>query len=167
MFRFLVNELPPLNFVLTPFCERPTVQEDMDQDNVPTRLGRAKPGARPANHRERIKSARQTAEALFAPKPRSDAPLRSPPVPTADQSVRSAGLSETSTMAPVPSTAVKVPTASPAIPAEDLPRIRTWMRYGMTVSEVARVYGVPIGQIKQLLRDGRSSSFSCLILTVD
>jgi hypothetical protein len=33
-----------------------------------------------------------------------------------------------------------------------LPRIRTWVRYGMTARQVAEVYGVAVGEIERIVR---------------
>jgi hypothetical protein len=46
---------------------------------------------------------------------------------------------------------------TPAPPAREIPRsqfarIRTLARYGMTVSQVAEVYKVPVGEIERILR---------------
>jgi hypothetical protein len=44
--------------------------------------------------------------------------------------------------------------ANQGVPAAHATRIRTWLKYGMTVAEVAAVYGVPAGEIERLLGDG-------------
>src|SRR5579875_1642859 len=53
-----------------------------------------------------------------------------------------------------PATAAAPPGCDPApeIPHTHLTRIRAWLEYGMTVSQVARVYGVAAGEIERLLR---------------
>jgi transposase-like protein len=33
-------------------------------------------------------------------------------------------------------------------------RIRTWVNYGLTISQVAEVYGVAVGVIERILREG-------------
>jgi hypothetical protein len=38
------------------------------------------------------------------------------------------------------------------IPASQLARIRTWVKYGMTAAQVAEVYGVPASEIERALR---------------
>jgi hypothetical protein len=38
------------------------------------------------------------------------------------------------------------------IPVSQVARIRTLVKYGMTVPEVAQVYGVPAGEIKRIIR---------------
>jgi len=45
-----------------------------------------------------------------------------------------------------------MPTPLPAeIPPTHVARIRTWVRYGMKVTQVAQVYRVPVGEIERLL----------------
>jgi len=40
------------------------------------------------------------------------------------------------------------------IPQSEFARIRAWMKYGMTVAQVAGVYGVAVGAIERILRQG-------------
>jgi hypothetical protein len=42
--------------------------------------------------------------------------------------------------------------ANPEVPSAHFTRIRTWLKYGMTVEEVANVYGVEVGEIERMLR---------------
>jgi transposase len=44
------------------------------------------------------------------------------------------------------------PSAPSTIPASQVARIRVWVKYGMTVSQIAEVFGVPAGEIKRVLR---------------
>jgi len=37
------------------------------------------------------------------------------------------------------------------IPRAQFARIRTWVKYGMTVSQVAKVYGAAVGEIERIL----------------
>jgi hypothetical protein len=39
-----------------------------------------------------------------------------------------------------------------AIPESHFPRIRAWVRYGMTLPQVADVYGADIAEIERILR---------------
>ena len=96
--------------------------------------------------RERRAQARRVAEVLFAPNPRvTEKPA--------------ASLAEDVLLAvPVPAQreAIEAPTQpepppAKAIPATHLPRIRTWLRYGMTIAQVAAAYGVDAGEIAKLL----------------
>ncbi|MGB6564149.1 MAG: hypothetical protein WBE69_16230 [Candidatus Binataceae bacterium] len=38
-----------------------------------------------------------------------------------------------------------------AIPRSQFPRIRTWIKYGMSVAQVAQVYGVSSSEIDRIL----------------
>jgi hypothetical protein len=44
------------------------------------------------------------------------------------------------------------PSARPALPASQVAQIRIWVKYGMTVPQVAEVCGVPVGEIERVLR---------------
>jgi hypothetical protein len=37
------------------------------------------------------------------------------------------------------------------IPPSELPRIKAWLKYGMTIAQVTQVYGVAVGVIERLL----------------
>lgn len=95
----------------------------------------ANSGERYPNDRERIDRARRAAEALFAPKPRAVEAAPAPPV-------------RREVLAP--------PASRPPPPREvaesQAARIRTWVKYGMSVAEVAEVCGVPADEIERLLR---------------
>lgn len=95
----------------------------------------AKPGERYPTDRERIDRARQAAEALFAPKPR--AAEAAPPAPVRREVVTT-----------------PAPQASPPreVAESQVARIRTWVKYGMSVAEVAEVYGVSVDEIERVLR---------------
>jgi hypothetical protein len=41
----------------------------------------------------------------------------------------------------------------PAIPRSQFGRIRTLVKYGMTVAQVAKVYGVAVGDVARILRN--------------
>ena len=131
----------------------------MAGDHPPHRLpnGRARSDSRYPDHREWIAKARQAAEALFAPKPRSAEPPGAGPVPTAGQAKRVVRISETSKPTSAPGAAVKAPIEAepapvPTIPASQLVRIRTWVKYGMPVAQVAKLYGVPVDEVARVLR---------------
>ncbi|HEY2530338.1 MAG TPA: hypothetical protein VGJ20_20770 [Xanthobacteraceae bacterium] len=38
------------------------------------------------------------------------------------------------------------------IPVAHFARIRTWVKYGMTLPQVAQIYGVPTSEIERVLR---------------
>ncbi len=40
------------------------------------------------------------------------------------------------------------------IPRSHHARIRTWVQYGLTIPQVAEVYGVAVGVIERILREG-------------
>ena len=104
--------------------------------------------------RERITRARQAAEALFTVKP----PVSTPSVsdtPPADQSVRKPRVLRITSPSPVRHDEPESPVA-PAPPTREISRsqfgrIRALARYGMTVAQVADVYGVAVGEIKRIL----------------
>ncbi len=126
----------------------------MIASHPPRRPGvdRATPGSRYPDDRERIARARQAAEALFTPKsPRvrrsNSLPVLgdglSPDLPHAEEVANAAAIPEETAAPPsVPST----------IPASQVARIRVWLKYGMTVSQVAEIFGVPVGEIERALR---------------
>jgi hypothetical protein len=41
---------------------------------------------------------------------------------------------------------------TPAIPSSQFGRIRAWAKYGMTVAQVAGIYGVAVDVIERILR---------------
>jgi hypothetical protein len=117
---------------------------------------RAGSGERFPNDHERANKARQAAEALFAPKPRENeapnlatGPLTERRAP-ARYEVLPAAVRNERDIAPIGG----APPVRPPIPAAHAARIRTWLRYGMTIADVATVYGVGVGDIEQLLRKG-------------
>ena len=108
-------------------------------DRLPPRRPSGQTGSadRYPNPRERIDRARRAAEALFAPKPppaTPHPPAAPPPAPEAPREP------------PAPPIAVQIGPAQAA-------RIRTWVKYGMSVAEVAAVFGVPVGEIERVLRE--------------
>lgn len=125
----------------------------MAEDHSPHRLpnGRARSDSRYPDHRERIAKARQAAEALFAPKPRR----AEPPGAGGRAAVRVVRILETSKPTSVPGVKASIDTEAapvPTIPASQLARIRTWVKYGMTIARVAKLYGVPVDEVARVLR---------------
>jgi hypothetical protein len=106
--------------------------------------------------RERITSARQAAEALFTPKPQPVEPSVSDPAPSAERPARKPRV--LAVLSPAPVRDEEAPPVDPEprttrqIPRSHHARIRTWVKYGMTVPQVAEVYGVPAGVIERILR---------------
>jgi hypothetical protein len=130
----------------------------MDRDmteNRPPRPAHAKPAGRPRDERERIDRARAAAEALFRPKPQQ-APLATSGA-AAEPAQRKPRIltSSPGPAEPAPGEAAADPEApTPSgIPQSQFARIRVWVKYGMTIPEVAQFYGVSIGEIERILRD--------------
>jgi hypothetical protein len=108
--------------------------------------------------RERIARARQAAEALFTPK----RPVAGQPVldglPSTGQPARKPRVLASTPAAPAEGEAAE-PQFSPQrrimpqIPAAQFARIRSWVKYGMTAAQVARVYGVDVGEIERIVRN--------------
>lgn len=109
----------------------------------------------PSDDRERIIRARLAAEALF----KSNPSVRTPPEPEtapADQAARKPrALQIVSPPASVrrtdPERSVISPPPAREIPRSQCGRIRAWVKYGMTVAQVAQVYGVPVSEIERIL----------------
>jgi hypothetical protein len=109
------------------------------------------------NSREQNTSARQAAEALFAPKPQPQRIELVRDVVPAGEAVRKPRVLAVATAAPVTRDEPKAPTRAkpltkPVIPAAHVARIRAWMNYGMTAAQVAEMYGVTAGEVERVLR---------------
>jgi hypothetical protein len=108
---------------------------------------------RPFPDREQKDRARQEAEALFAPKP----PPRVAPRPVDRDSRQRRILKAAPAVDALPpveaaaSPAPRAPAAPASIPPPHVARIRAWLKYGMTIAQVAEAYRVPITEIKRLL----------------
>jgi hypothetical protein len=109
--------------------------------------------------REQITRARQAAEALFRSKP--PVSVSGPSVPAsapADQSARKPRVLQIiSPAVPVrheerETPAAPEPQTMRKIPRSQFVRIRTLVKYGMTVAQVAKVSGVDAGEIARILR---------------
>jgi len=107
--------------------------------------------------RERITRARQAAEALFTSKP----PVSGPSVsdsPPADQSARKPRvLRILSPATPVRPEELEIPVGpelppTRAIARSQFARIRALAKYGMTVAQVAELYGATVDEIERILR---------------
>jgi hypothetical protein len=108
------------------------------------------------DERDRIAKARQAAEALFAAKP---PPVEERPVSDNPESGQAARKPRVLAIVP-PAPAHHEPPVPPAgrtrrttrvIPRSQYARIRTWVEYGMTASEVAEVYGTAVREIERIL----------------
>ena len=105
--------------------------------------------------RERISKARQAAEALFTSQSPVSGPS-DPDSPPADQSARKPSVLAIAPMAPVRRDDVETPIipepqATREIARPQFARIRTLVKYGMTVAQVAEVYGVAVSEIERIL----------------
>ena len=106
--------------------------------------------------RQRVTRAREAAEALFAPKravPKTLAAESLPPVSPPASKPRVLPVSKPSvpTEKSEPETA---PASSmiQAISAPQVPRIRTWLKFGMKLRQVAQLIGVDAKEIEHMLR---------------
>jgi hypothetical protein len=109
--------------------------------------------------RERTTSARQAAEALFTPKRQPVEPSVSDFAPSAEPPARKPRVLPILSPAPVRNEEVAAPVdpeprTTRQIPRSHHARIRTWVNYGLTISQVAAVYGVAVGVIERILRRG-------------
>jgi hypothetical protein len=103
--------------------------------------------------RERISGARQAAEAQ---PPVTEPPGPEPLSPAEEPTRKPRVLRIISPAAPVTHEVVEpparpAPRARRAIPRSQFARIRTWVKYGMTVFEVANVYGAAVGDVERIL----------------
>jgi hypothetical protein len=108
--------------------------------------------------RERVARARQTAEALFAPKRQVAEPTIAGSPPPADPPARKPRVLGISSPAAARREAVEPPVSAdqrimPEVPPSQFARIRSWVKYGMTPAQVAKVYGVSAGDIERIIRD--------------
>ena len=100
--------------------------------------------------------AHEAAEAIFKPKAEVISRPEAPTPPTAPPPARTPRILSVSTARTVPRK-VETDQAQPAgltIPGSEIPRIKTWLKYGMTVPQVARIYGVAVDDIKRALAQG-------------
>ena len=123
----------------------------MIENHSPRRPGYGRDSsARPyPDDRERMTRARQAAEALFAAKPPATEK------PSVDRSAHPPRVLETASPPPAPGEAIEE-AASPeppmpaTIPAAHFARIRSWLKYGMTMAQVAEIYRVPVDEITRI-----------------
>jgi hypothetical protein len=110
------------------------------------------------NHQQDMNRVRQAAEALFAPRRQVTEPTAPVPVASTDQTIRKPRILSAVPAKPVPvepvSTFLKVvsPSKRERIPTTHFARIRALLKYGMNISQVAELYGVPIGEIESMLK---------------
>jgi hypothetical protein len=135
------------------------MSSDMTETYPPRRFGvaRAKSDGPFQSDRERINRAREAAEALFRPKRQDIRPSVSDSRLSAESSERKPRILTTSPTVPVRHAKPEAldntePPMPPAIPASHFARIRAWLKYGMTIPQVAQVYGVAVREIERILR---------------
>jgi hypothetical protein len=107
------------------------------------------------NDREQIMSTRQAAEALFTPKAEvAEQPVSDPSQPAKARKPRvlpilpPAPIRHETVNPPVTSE----PATAPEVPPKKAARVRTLVEYGMTISQVANINGVPVESIERLLQ---------------
>jgi hypothetical protein len=72
-----------------------------------------------------------------------------PDSPHAEEVAKAAAMPEGTNAPPIDT---PPPSARSTIPASQVARMRVWMKYGMTVSQVAEVLGVSAGEVERVLR---------------
>ena len=105
--------------------------------------------------RQQITRAREAAEALFRPKRQLIEPSVPETPPSAASSARKPRVLTIAPPAPVHTereAPIRPKQMSPVIPRSQFARVRTWVEYGMTASQVAEVYGVSVGEVERILR---------------
>jgi hypothetical protein len=116
------------------------------------------PRTDPRDHdRARITNARRAAEELFKPKPQAPRETAPNALSAGEQLPREPRILAISPAAPIRGSAVETPVSPkqptmPEIPVSQFAHIRTWVKYGMTVSQVAQVYKVTVEEIERILR---------------
>jgi hypothetical protein len=100
-------------------------------------------------------SLQEFTEALFT-KPQVGTPSASKVDPTAETARKPRVLPMTSPLVPVmpdgSETAITLSPLAREIPRSQLARIRAWVKYGMTIAQVAQVCGVAVAEIERILR---------------
>jgi hypothetical protein len=106
--------------------------------------------------RARINRARQTAEALFTPKRQvpEHSVSGSPPAAQSARKPRVLGISRPvlNRLAEVKAPVSPEPQTTREVPRSQFPRIRSWVKYGMTAAQVAEVYEAAVDDIERILR---------------
>src|ERR1051325_4435558 len=101
--------------------------------------------------------ARQAAEALFAPKQGGAEPEA---VTSPDQTTRKPRILSAAPAKPVqlePASVAPNPESSDRrgkIPAAHLDRVRTWLKYGMNISQIAELYAMTPEEVQSALKIG-------------
>lgn len=109
-----------------------------------------------ANRSDQLRGlyAREAAEALFKSKPLVKLPQTGTAAPDTKPGQHKPRIlaAAPNGAAPKQEPVSAVPeNASPATLDEEIAKIRTWIKYGMTVAEVAHVYGISAAEVKRAL----------------
>jgi hypothetical protein len=121
-------------------------------------VSRMRPLSPREDERERMTRARRAAEALFTRKRQvTKQSSVSESLPSVDQSPRKPRVLKALPPAPVRQEEDKAPVESQEritseIPTSQFARIRAWVKYGMSVAQVAGVYGVAVDVIERILQ---------------
>jgi hypothetical protein len=105
--------------------------------------------------RERMAAARCAAEELFKPKPQAPGETVPDARAPGEQPPRKPRILPVAPAVPVRAATAETPVRrkpppAPKIPASQFVRIRTWMKYGMTMADVAQVYGVAVEEVERI-----------------
>jgi hypothetical protein len=103
------------------------------------------------NRREQSTTARQAAEALFAPKPQPVSSIIREAAPAGEAARKPRVLAVAAAM-PAPYNESEAPPGKAVIPAAHAVRIRAWLKYGMSAAQVAEMYGVAASEVEGVLR---------------
>jgi len=110
------------------------------------------------NDEPEIKRVRQAAEALFAPKRLVTEPAGPVSTPSGDQEARKPRILRALGVQPTRAEEPQFPPirqsrrSTRQLAARNLPRVRTWLKYGMTVQQAAKVCGVSVSEIERVLQ---------------
>jgi hypothetical protein len=129
-------------------------QINRSEESLPSR---SRPLSPREDERERITSARRAADALFTTKRQVTKQSVSDSLPSADESARKPRVLKVLSPAPVRHEEPKAPVEpkeriASEIPASQFARIRAWVKYGMSVAQVAGIHGVAANVIERILR---------------
>lgn len=102
--------------------------------------GRNHASAHTPDDRTRRAQARRAAEALFAPKQKPSSAQQSRVLSTALPPAQSEAMAS-----------ITAPPRPTVIPAGHVARIHTWVKYGMTVPQVAAIYGAEVDEVARIL----------------
>ena len=110
------------------------------------------------NSEPEIERARQAAEALFAPKLPVTEPAGPAYMPSGDQELRKPRILPALGVQPARAEEPQFPPIRQSrrptrqLATRNLTRVRTWLKYGMTVRQAAKVCGVSVAEIERILQ---------------